>query len=144
MPRCFRFEDRFFYVSSRRFADLLVYGVFVALKTANDDRERAWANRLRESIPDLCQRDALTLETDFLSVDERKFWARVFDDLAYLAFRHEIGADDPGFNDYTAVADASLLAFFTLASVPWQEKDDWHPQTMAMAEREKLEKGRPK
>lgn len=143
MPGCFRFEEQFFYVSSRRFADLLVYGAQVGLKTATDDQERAWANGLRERIQDLCQRSELTIQTDFPSFDERKFWSRVFDDLSYLTFRREVAADDPGFQDGTAVADAWVLAYMIKISVPYdEERKHWDVTTMAGAEIKKIEQER--
>jgi hypothetical protein len=59
----------------------------------------------------------IDVEKSFASREERKFWARVFFDLAYLIFLREIGNQEVTFRQYSAVGDAYLLGRMITRSV---------------------------
>ena len=90
MSGAIRYKDQFFYVSNGQFDSLVEFGLEVGQKTAETDAEKAYVSALRERRDAFFPGYDLAIEREFPSRDERKFWARVFFDLAHLVFRREI------------------------------------------------------
>jgi hypothetical protein len=133
MASAFRYHDQFFYVSNRMFFRLIELG----LDVGHTDEEKAYVSGLRERNASFYPGYDLVIEREFQSREERKFWALVFFDLAYLIFRREIGQHDVTFWQYSTVGDAYLLARMITRSVQ-EEKAAWHPKTMAGIESEEF------
>jgi hypothetical protein len=127
------FQDQFFYVSNQRFQSLIEFGLEVGEKTATTDEERSFVSDLRKRSDAFYPGYDFAIEREFPSRIERKFWARVFFDLAHLIFRREIGNQDATFWQYSAVGDAYLLGRVITRSVQ-EEEQAWHPKTMASIE----------
>ena len=133
MASAFKYHDQFFYVSNRRFSALITFGLQVGAKSASTETERSYVSGLRKRREAFYPGYDLGIESEFSSREERKFWARVFFDLAYLIFRKEVGKQDTAFWQYSAVGDAYLLARMITRSVQ-EEEQAWHPTTMASVE----------
>ena len=91
MASAFKYHDQFFYVSNRTFFRLIDFTLEVGSRIAETDLERSFVSGLRKRSEAFYPGYDLAIERDFPTRDERKFWARVFFDLAYLIFRREIG-----------------------------------------------------
>jgi len=133
MASAIKYHDQFFYVSNQRFSSLIEFGLEVAEKAAETDAERSYVAKLRERFAGFYPGYDLAIEREFPSRDERKFWARVFFDLAHLIFRREVGNHEVTFWQYSAVGDAYLLGRMITRSVQ-EEELGWHPKTMASIE----------
>lgn len=133
MSSCISYQDQFFYVSNQRFHSLIEFGLQVAEKTSESDGERPFIAGLRERSVAFFPGYEFAIEQEFPTRDERKFWARVFFDLAYLIFKREIGNQDTTFWQYSAVGDAYLLGRMITCSVQ-EEELAWHPKTLASVE----------
>ena len=133
MSSAIRYKDQFFYVSNGQFDSLVEFGLKVRQKTAETDAEKAYVSALRERRDAFFPGYDLAIEREFPSRDERKFWARVFFDLAHLVFRREIGKHDATFWQYSFVGDAYLLGRLLTRSVQ-EEEIGWHPKTIASIE----------
>jgi hypothetical protein len=127
------YQDQFFCVSNQRFHSLIEFGLEVGQKSAATDVERSYVSGLRERSGAFYPGYDLAIEQEFPSRDERKFWARVFFDLAHLIFQREIGKQDISFWQYSAVGDAYLLGRMITRSVQ-EEESGWHPKTLASLE----------
>jgi len=133
MASAIKYHDQFFYVSNQRFSSLIEFGLEVGEKAAETDAERSYVAKLRERFAGFYPGYDLAIEREFPSRDERKFWARVFFDLAHLIFRREVGNHEVTFWQYSAVGDAYLLGRMITRSVQ-EEELGWHPKTMASIE----------
>ena len=127
------YQDQFFYVSNQRFDFLIKFGLEVAEKSAASETERNFVGALRGRTDAFFPGYDFPIEGEFPSRDERKFWSRVFFDLAHLIFRREIGNQDTTFWQYSAVGDAYLLGRMITRSVQ-EEELGWHPKTLASIE----------
>lgn len=133
MASCISYLDQFFYISNQRFCSLIEFGLEVGQKSAETDVEESYVTGLRVRSGAFYSGYDLAIEREFPSRDERKFWARVFFDLAHLIFRREIGNQDVAFWQYSAVGDAYLLGRMITRSVQ-EEELAWHPKTLASVE----------
>ncbi|HWA26887.1 MAG TPA: hypothetical protein VG734_14605 [Lacunisphaera sp.] len=134
------YRDQFFYVSNSVFFRLIEFALEVGEKTAGTDAEKSYVAALRERCESFYPGCDLAIESEFPSRDERKFWARVFFDLAYLIFRREVGNQETTIWQYSSLGDAYLLARMITRSVQ-EEELGWHPQTMSSLEAEAYQKG---
>lgn len=141
MSSAFKYHDQFFYVSNLTFFRLIEFGLEVGGRIAATDLEKAYVSGLRERSTAFYPGYDLAIEQEFPSRDERKFWARVFFDLAYLIFRREIGKHDVSFWQSADIGHTYLLARMITRSVQ-EEEQAWYPATMASIEAEEFsEKG---
>ena len=127
------YQDQFFYVSNQRFSSLVEFGLDVGQSTSQTEEEKSYVSALREKVNAFYPGYDFVIEREFPSREERKFWARVFFDLAHLIFRREIGNHDVSFWQYSAVGDAYLLGRMITRSVQ-EEELGWHPKTLASVE----------
>jgi hypothetical protein len=127
------YHDQFFYVSNQRFDLLIAFGIEVGQRTAESEEERSYLTGLEGRKATFYPGYDLAIETEFPSRDERKFWARVFFDLAHLVFSRQIGNQENSFWQYSAVGDAYLLGRMITRSVQ-EEELAWHPKTIASVE----------
>ena len=135
MASCVSYKEQFIYVSNQRFGTLIELALEVGQKTAESDTDRAFVACLREKNESFFPGFDFAMETEFPSLEERKFWARVFYDLSYKIFRREIGNQDVSFWQYSAIGDAYLIGRILTKSVQEQELA-WHPRTLATLESE--------
>ncbi|MES2571115.1 MAG: hypothetical protein V4710_13795 [Verrucomicrobiota bacterium] len=133
MASCISYQDQFFFVSNQRFSSLIEFGIEVGRRSAETATEKSYLSGLKERSDAFYPGYDLAIEREFPCREERKFWARVFFDLAYLIFRREIGNQAVTFWQYSAVGDACLLGRMITRSVQ-EEEQGWHPKTMASVE----------
>ncbi len=124
------YQDQFFYVSNMRFSSLIDFALEVGQRSAETDVERTYVSKLKEESNAFYPGYDFAIEREFPSRDERKFWARVFFDLAYLIFRREIGNQNVTFWQYSTVGDAYLFGRMITRSVQ-EEEQAWHPKTLS-------------
>jgi len=127
------YQDQFFYVSNQRFKSLIWFGLDVGEKSAENDAEKSYVSGLREKSNAFYPGYDLAIEREFPFRDERKFWARVFFDVAHLIFCRKIGNQETTSWQYSAVGDAYLLGRIITRSVQ-EEEQAWHPKTLASVE----------
>jgi hypothetical protein len=137
MASAFKYHDQFFYVSNRTFFRLIEFGLEVGARIAATDVEKVYVSALRERSAAFYPGYDLAIEREFPSRAERKFWATVFFDLAYLIFRREIGKHDVTFWQSADIGHAYLLGRMITRSVQ-EEEQAWHPKTMASIEGEEF------
>jgi hypothetical protein len=135
MSSAFMYQGQFFYVSNTRFFGLIDDGLMVGKKTAETDTERLYVSVLEKRSESFFPGCDLAIEGAFPSLDERKFWARIFFDVAYLAFQREI------MGGFSFVGDAYMLARMITRSVQ-EEEGGWHPErTLESLEPDPFKKG---
>jgi len=134
------YHDQFFYISNMQFSNLIEFGMEVAGKSAETDNERSFLHELRLRSEAYSPGYDLDIEEEFPSCEERKFWARIFYDVAYLIFRREIGNHAELFWQHTVIGDAYSLARMLTRSVQ-EEELAWHPKTLASIEAERFYNG---
>lgn len=133
MASAISYRDQFFYVSNQRFDSLIQFGIEVANRTATTYSERAVASVLEEKSRHFYPGYDFAIEEEFPSRDERKFWAKVFLDLAHLIFTRAIGNQGVSFWQASACGDAYLFGRLITRSVQ-EEELGWHPKTIASIE----------
>jgi len=133
MASCISYHDQFFYVSNQRFSSLIDGALEVGQKAAEGETERAYVSGLRHRSDTFYPGYDFAIERELPARDERKFWARVFFDLAHLIFLRQIGNQEGTFWQSSAVGDAYLLGRMITRSVQ-EEEQAWHPKTMAGVE----------
>ena len=135
MSSAFFYKDQFFYVSNAMFSALIDWGLEVGTTEAKSEKERHYVETLRQKTETFFPGYDLIIEEDFSELDERKFWARIFFDLAYMIFQRKIGPPDVDFWMYSAIGNAYLLGRMITRSVQEQELA-WHPETQAKLDAE--------
>ena len=135
MASCFSYHEQFFYVSNQRFDSLMDFGLEVANKGPATEVELVYISKLIERKGSFYPGYDFAIEREFPSRNERKFWARIFFDLAHLIFQRQIGNQGATFWQYSAVGDAYLLGRMITRSVQ-DEEPGWHPKTLASIEAE--------
>ena len=127
-------------VSNHRFASLLEFAVQVAGETAQTAKERDWTEQLHSFAEQAWPGIGFDLDQQFLSLDEKKFWARVFDDLGRRIFLRLIGRHDVTFWQSSAIGDAYIIARMLAKSVQEVELA-WHPISENSREGEQVTTG---
>jgi len=135
MASSISYHDQFFNVSNARFDLLIAFALEVGERTATSDEERSYVLSLKEKKATFWPGYDLAIETGFPSKEERKYWARVFHDLAHLIFCRQIGNQDTTCWQASAIGDAYLIGMMITRSVQEQERA-WHPKTIASVEAE--------
>lgn len=135
MSSAFLFQDQFYNVSNNRFVGLIDDGLMVGERTAETDTERSYVSVLERRSEGFFPGCDLVIDEAFSSLDERKFWARVYFDVAYLTFQREITGG------YSFVGDAYILARMITRSVQEEERG-WFPErTLERLEADPYKKG---
>jgi|SRR5690349_4272947 len=129
------YHDQFIFVSNKQFERLIEFGLEVGKAGAQSTVEEGYVASLRSKAEESLRWAGLTIEKDFPSRDERKFWARVFFDVGHLIFERKLGNQEVAFWQSSASADAYILARMLTRSVQEEERG-WHPTTMATLEAE--------
>jgi hypothetical protein len=78
-------------VSNGRFSSLMEFGLQVADETARSEEERRWIERFRVFKERAFAGIGLDLNDQFPEVNEKRFWARVYFDVARRIFLRQLG-----------------------------------------------------
>ena len=104
-------------------------------RTTSSEGEQAYIFRLKERKASFYPEYDLAIERESSCKEERKFWARVFYDLAHLIFCRQIESQDTTFWQYSAIGDATCWAG-CLHGQSKKKSRRWHPRKIAEVEAE--------
>ena len=128
MASCVSYNDQFVWMANRRFDAMIEFLLTVATESAGTSEERAMVEKLREASRAFFPGYDLHLEREFPTVEERKFWARCFYNLARAIFLRKVGNQETDFWQSSAIADAYVIARFLTQAVREVEQS-WYPAT---------------
>lgn len=120
-------KDQFFGVSNRRFNTLVLFALDVSEALANTDERREWRAKLDRFYDESWPGIIFDLDEQFPTVPEKKFWARVYRDVAQRIFLREIGIHDRLTWQSSAIGDAYIISRMLTRAVQLQELG-WHPE----------------
>ena len=97
-------------VSNGRFSSLIEFGIQVADETARSEEERRWIERFRVFKERAFAGIGLDLNEQFPEVNEKRFWARVYFDVARRIFLRQLGNQEITSWQSSAIGDAYVIA----------------------------------
>jgi hypothetical protein len=121
-------KEQFLDVSNQRLSTLIAFALQLGGETARLDAEREWVEKLRQFEEEAWPGIGFDLDKRFPSVEEKKFWARVFDDVARRIFLRQLGNHDVTFWQSSAIGDAYVISRMLTRAVQEVELA-WHPGT---------------
>jgi hypothetical protein len=130
--------EQFLWVSNQRLGNLIDFAIEVATQRASNPEftQRLRKYRDEEYFPG-CSFD---LAARFPTLDERKFWAGCFHDVARRIFLRQLGNHDVSFWQASAIGDAYVVARMLTRSVQEAELG-WQPATEDGADAEAYRSG---
>jgi hypothetical protein len=128
MASCISYKEQFIWVSNQRFAALIEFAIQIGEQTATTPDERAAVARLRKAGEAFYPGYDFHLDREFITLDERKFWARCFHDVARAIFLRQVGEHDTEFWQSGAIGDAYLIGRLLTQAVREVEQG-WSPTT---------------
>jgi hypothetical protein len=117
-----------FWVSNARLSSLVELALQVAGQRVGSANEERSVASLLEFQRGMWPGIDLDLAARFPTVDEKKFWAGVFHDLARLVFLRKLGNQKVTFWQSGFICDAGSIARFLTRAVQESELA-WHPVT---------------
>lgn len=133
-------KDQFLWVSNKRLSSLITFAVQVGAELARSDVERSWVEKLRQFEAQVWPGIDFDLDERFPCIEEKKFWTRVFDDVARRIFLRQLGNHEITFWQSSAIGDAYIIARMLTGAVQEVEMG-WHPTTENDAEAETFNSG---
>ena len=134
MSSAIGYRDQFFNVTNQRFENLIEFALEVGSQIADSDQQKLYVESLRDKAKNTYYRGYdLSIETEWPSRDERKFWSKVLFDVAHLIYQRKLGGQDAQFWQYSAIGEAYLFARLISRSVR-DEEPGWWPTTLASEE----------
>jgi hypothetical protein len=134
-------KDQFLWVANRRLTGLMAFALQVGGEAARSDSERGWVGNLRRFDEQAWPGIGFDLDERFPNVEEKKFWARVFHDVARRIFLRQLGNQEVTFWQSSAIGDAYVIARMLTRAVQ-EVENAWHPDTENRREGEEYESGR--
>ena len=134
-------KDQFLWVSNQRLDTLLNFALQVSGETVQSDEEHGWVEKLRQFEEESWPGIKFDLDERFPTVEEKKFWARVFDDVARRIFLRQLGNHEITYWQSSAIGDAYIIARILTRAVQEVELA-WHPKTENTREAEANPAGR--
>ena len=121
-------KEQFLFVSNQRLDTLLNFALQVSGETVQSDEEHGWVEKLRQFEEESWPGIKFDLDERFPTVEEKKFWARVFDDVARRIFLRQLGNHEITYWQSSAIGDAYIIARMLIRAVQEIELA-WHPNT---------------
>jgi hypothetical protein len=134
-------KDQFLWVSNNRLFSHVAFAVQVGGETARSDEERGWVEKLRQFEKNAWPGIGFDLDERFPGVEEKKFWARVFYDVARRIFLRQLGNQNVTFWQTSAIGDAYVTARMLTRAVQ-EVENAWYPVTENGQEEEAYNAGR--
>jgi len=125
MSTCISSREQYVWVSNKRFNTLILFAIEVGQKMASTELEQSFVQSLQETYKNFIGGFDFEMENEFTSLDEKKFWARIFSDVASSIFRREIGNQSVFDWQPSAIGDAYILSRLLLAAIR-EEELGWH------------------
>ena len=132
------YRDQSLTVSNKRFHSLISFAIEVAEDYAATEEECGLVADLEKRADAFYPGYDFDLLEEFPSLVDRKFWARIFLDLAHLVFLRKIGNQNQLFWQSSFIGDAYWIGRTLVLSVQ-EEEQAWFPSTLAGKEQESLE-----
>lgn len=124
-------------VSNNVLVSLVEFALDVGERLAHDRDARAWVEKLREVRGTMRPGIELDLEALFADVEQKKFWALVFHEVARRIFLREIGNQTVTFWQTGCIANSFVIARSLVQSVRKHEPK-WAPATSDAREAEEF------
>jgi hypothetical protein len=121
-------KNQFIWVSNQQLAALIAFALQVGEQTARSDAERRWVEKLRQFEEQAWLGIGFDLDERFPTVEEKKFWARVYHDVARHIFLRQLGNHEVTFWQSSAIGDAYVTARMLTRAVQ-EAENAWHPET---------------
>jgi hypothetical protein len=121
-------KDQFLWVSNAQLFTLVELALQVGNEIARSEAERGSVGRLRQFYQRAYPGIGFDLDERFPSLDEKKFWARVFHDVARRIFLRQLGNHDVTSWQSSAIGTAYVAARMLTRAVHEIEQA-WHPDT---------------
>jgi len=134
-------KDQFLWVSNQRLSLLIAFALQIAEGTACTDEERGWVEKLRWFEDQAWPGVGFDLDERFPTVDEKKFWARVFHDVARRIFLRQLGNHEATFWQSSAIGAAYVTARMLTRAVQ-EVENSWRPDTEDTSEGDAYYSGR--
>jgi hypothetical protein len=103
-------KDQYLWVSNNRLFTLIEFALQVGGEMARSDAERGCVEKLRRFYGQAWPGIGFDLDERFQTVEEKKFWARVFHDVARRIFLRQLGKHEVTFWQSSAIGDAYVTA----------------------------------
>lgn len=97
-------------MSNQRLSSLITFALRVGEELARAAEEHGWVEKLRQFEEQAWPGIGFDLEERFPSADEKKFWARVYHDVAQGIFLHQLGNHEVTNWQASAIGDAYVIA----------------------------------
>jgi hypothetical protein len=121
-------KGQFLSVSNQRLSSLIAFALKVGGETARSDAERSWVEKLRQFEEQAWPGIGFDLDERFPGVEQKKFWARVYHDVARGIFLRQLGNHEVTFWQSSTIGDAYVIARMLTHAVQGVE-NAWHPET---------------
>jgi len=102
-------KDQFLWVSNQRLSTLIGFAVQVGGETAQSVEQRRWVEQLRQFDEQAWPGIDFDLDERFPSIEEKTFWARVFDDLGNRIFLRQLGNQEDTLWQSSAIGDTYII-----------------------------------
>jgi hypothetical protein len=136
------YRGQYFWVANRRLSTLIAFALEVGKRTVGSQEEIEFVQRLRQENHEvLFPGCGFDLEERFPSVTAKKFWARVFFDVARDVFLRRLGNHEIDFWQASAICDAVLVARLLTCAVR-EAEPQWFPHSKDVQAAEEFEIGR--
>jgi hypothetical protein len=119
-------KDQFLWVSNQRLSSLITFALQVGEEMARSAEERGWVEKLRQFAEQAWPGIGFDLDERFPSVEEKKFWARVYHNVAQGIFLHQLGNHEVTNWQASAIGDAYVIARMLTRAVQ-EVETAWHP-----------------
>jgi hypothetical protein len=114
-------------VANRRLFALIDFGLQVGAKVAGTETSRGWVAKLAEFNENAWPGIGFDLAERFPSVDEKKFWAQVYHDVAHGIFMRRIGNQEVTTWQSSCIGDAYVITRLLTRAVQQAVSGAWHP-----------------
>lgn len=138
MSTCIQYGEQQVWVSNQRLSSLLAFALQVATAQVHAEQEQLWLDKLRQFDAQRWPGIDFDLDEQFPDVEEKKFWARVYHDVARRIFLRQLGNYEFTFWQSSAIGDAHAIARMLTQSV-CQVELGWHAETEDKREADNLQ-----
>jgi hypothetical protein len=120
---------------------LLAFAVEIAGEMTTSDMERTWVEKLRDFHKQAWPGINFDLDERFPQLEEKKFWAKVYHNVARRVFLRRLGNQEATCWQSSAIGDAYIIARLLTRAVQ-EVENAWHPKTEDNDEFEAFMSGR--
>jgi hypothetical protein len=115
-------------VANRRFATLIEAAIELGTELKDHEFQTEFITRLsqwwqKESFPGI----SFDFEQKFTTLDERKFWAQVFETLAWRVFHRRWGNQENDTWQVSLITECHVLSTMLMELV-WEDERGWYPE----------------